>query len=40
MANNIIETFDLSKEFKLRKKQASILALDGVNINIKEGEIK
>ncbi len=39
MTNNIIETFDLSKEYKLRKKQTSILALDGVNITIKEGEI-
>jgi len=39
MVKNIIETFDLSKEFKLRGKQSVILALDKVNISIKEGEI-
>ncbi|MEE9379280.1 MAG: ABC transporter ATP-binding protein [Candidatus Lokiarchaeia archaeon] len=39
MENMIIETFNLSKEYKLRKKQHSILALDNVNLSIKKGEI-
>ena len=39
MANNIIETFDLTKKFKLKGKKKEITALDNVNLSIKEGEI-
>ena len=39
MANNIIETFNLSKEYKLKGKHNTILALDRANISIKKGEI-
>jgi len=39
MANNIIETFDLSKIYKLKGKDKSITALNNINISIKEGEI-
>ena len=39
MAYNIIETFDLTKKFKLKGKKKEITALDNVNLSIKEGEI-
>jgi len=39
MTNNIIDTFDLTKIYKLKNKQKEILALDKANISIKEGEI-
>ncbi len=39
MARNIIETFDLTKKYKLKGKKKEILALNKVNISIKEGEI-
>lgn len=35
---NIIETFNLSKVYHLKKRKRSILALDDINIQIKEGE--
>ncbi|MBN1216053.1 MAG: ABC transporter ATP-binding protein [Candidatus Lokiarchaeota archaeon] len=35
---NIIETFNLTKSYHLKKRKTSILALDDVNIKIKEGE--
>ncbi|MFX1259631.1 MAG: ABC transporter ATP-binding protein, partial [Promethearchaeota archaeon] len=38
MANNKIETFDITKVFNL-KDHDDIIALDKININIKEGEI-
>ena len=39
MGNNIIETFDLTKKFKLKGKKKEITALNNVNLTIKEGEI-
>ena len=36
---NIIETFDLTKIFKLKGKSETLTALNKVNISIKEGEI-
>ena len=39
MAKNIIETFDLTKIYKLKSAKKEIKALDNVNISIKEGEI-
>lgn len=36
---NIVETYDLTKIYKLRGKKKEILALNKVNISIKEGEI-
>jgi len=37
--NNIIETFDLTKRFKLKGGNEEITALNNVNISIKKGEI-
>ncbi len=39
MTNNMIETYDLTKRFKLKGKQKEIAALNKVNLSIKEGEI-
>ena len=39
MTNKIIETFDISKKYKLKGQKKEILALDKVNISINEGEI-
>jgi len=39
MAENIIETFDLTKIYKLKGGKGEILALDKVNLSINEGEI-
>jgi ABC-2 type transport system ATP-binding protein len=39
MSNKIIETFNISKVFKLKGKNKTIKALDDVNIHINEGEI-
>jgi len=39
MAGNIIETFDLTKIYKLKGGRGEILALNKVNLSIKEGEI-
>ncbi len=39
MAGNIIETFDLTKIYKLKGSKGEILALNKVNLSIKEGEI-
>jgi ABC-2 type transport system ATP-binding protein len=39
MANNMIETFDLTKIFKLKGKKKEITALNNLNLSIKEGEI-
>ena len=39
MVNNIIETFDLTKKYKLKCKKKEIIALNKVNLSIKEGEI-
>ena len=39
MANNMIETFDLTKIYKLKGKRDEIIALNKVNLTIKEGEI-
>ena len=39
MADNIIETFDLTKIYKLRGKAEGIRALNKVNISVKDGEI-
>jgi len=39
MVDNIIETHDISKIYQLKGKKKQILALDKVNINVKEGEI-
>ncbi len=39
MVRNIIETFDLSKKYKLKGRKKEIIALNKVNISIKEGEI-
>ncbi len=39
MVRNIIETFDLSKNYKLKGSKKEILALNKINISIKEGEI-
>ena len=38
MANHIIETFDLSKVYKLKGQNKKITALDKVNLSVKEGE--
>jgi len=39
MVNNIIETFDLTKIYSLKGRTKEILALNNINISIKEGEI-
>ena len=39
MTKNMIETYDLTKRFKLKGKQKEITALNNVNLSIKEGEI-
>ncbi len=39
MNKNIIETFDLSKIYKLKQRKKEIIALNDINISIKEGEI-
>ena len=39
MTDNIIETFDLSKIYYLKRKDKYVNALDDVNISIKRGEI-
>lgn len=39
MTKNMIETYDLTKRFKLKGKQKEITALNKVNLSIKEGEI-
>ena len=39
MTNNIIETFDLTKIYKLKGQNKEIIALNKVNLSIKEGEI-
>lgn len=39
MAGNIIETFDLTKIYKLKGGRGEIFALNKVNLSIKEGEI-
>lgn len=39
MVDTIIETFDLTKNFKLKGHNKEIQALDNVNISINEGEI-
>lgn len=39
MANVIIETFDLTKKYKLKGQKKEIIALTNANISIKEGEI-
>lgn len=39
MNNNIIQTFDLTKVYKLKGKKKDITALNKVNISIKENEI-
>ena len=39
MVNHIIETFDLSKTFKLKGQNKTIDALNNVNIQVKEDEI-
>lgn len=39
MDKKIIETFDLSKKYKLKGKKKEVFALNKVNISIKEGEI-
>ena len=39
MVRNIIETFDLSKNYKLKGSKKEILALNKINISIEEGEI-
>ena len=39
MNNNIIETYDLTKKFKLKGGNKEILALNKINISIRKGEI-
>lgn len=39
MTKKIIETFDLTKIYKLKEKDKKLYALDDVNISINEGEI-
>lgn len=39
MVNNIIETFNLSKKYKLKGQEKGILALNNVNLAIHEGEV-
>jgi len=39
MNRNIIETFDLTKRYKLKGRNKDIFALNNVNISIKEGEV-
>ncbi len=39
MVKNIIETFDLTKKYKLKGRMKEITALNKVNISVKEGEI-
>ena len=39
MANNIIETFDLTKVYKLKSQKKDLVALNNINLTIKEGEI-
>lgn len=39
MVRNIIETFDLSKKYKLKGGKKEIFALNKINISIEEGEI-
>jgi len=38
MSNKIIETFDLSKIYKLKSKENGIVALNKINLSIHEGE--
>jgi ABC-2 type transport system ATP-binding protein len=38
MSNYIIETFNLSKEYQLKKKKEKVLALDDINLKIEKGE--
>ncbi|MFX0071781.1 MAG: ABC transporter ATP-binding protein, partial [Candidatus Hermodarchaeota archaeon] len=37
--NNVIETFDLTKRYKIRGKTKEITALNRINLKVKEGEI-
>ena len=37
--NYVIETFNLTKKFKMRGKAEKITALDNINLKVKEGEI-
>lgn len=39
MDNKIIETFNLTKKYKLKGTKKEILALNNINIDVKEGEI-
>ena len=39
MGNKIIETFDLTKKYKLKDHRKELIALNKVNISIEEGEI-
>ncbi|MHA1757626.1 MAG: ABC transporter ATP-binding protein [Promethearchaeota archaeon] len=39
MNKNIIETFNLTKKYSLKKIKKEIIALNNVNLNIKKGEI-
>jgi len=39
MSKNIIETFDLTKHYKLKGQNKKIITLNKVNISVKEGEI-
>jgi len=39
MNNYMIETFDLTKKYKIKKNKTELLALNKINISIKKGEI-
>ena len=39
MVNNIIETFDLTKIYRLKYGKGEIKALDKINLTVKEGEV-
>ncbi len=39
MVNNIIETFDLTKIYRLKDRKGKIKALDKINLSVKEGEV-
>ena len=39
MNKNIIETFDLSKIYKLKQRKKEIVALNNINLSIKDGDI-
>ena len=39
MVNDIIETINLSKKYKLKGRKKEIIAINDINISIKEGEI-